>query len=116
MVTDNVTVVGHGKQSVYVYYYEHYHHYRETYYWPCKIGMSKKSVVKRIKEQLKTAVPEVPTLSLVIKTDTAYLLEQALHAILAVKGRQLENSPGLEWYNTTPDEVLTICQTLCLIA
>lgn len=107
----NCKTVGIGKQSVYVYYFPKYAADHDTYYWPCKIGMSTGSAVKRVAQQIKTALPEKPIIGLIVKTDDAYLLEQALHAILRLKKREVK-APGKEWFNTTPEEVLCLCETL----
>jgi hypothetical protein len=110
-VMTDCKVVGTGNQSVYVYYLPKYATEHATYYWPCKIGMSTGSAIDRVNHQVKTALPEKPIIGLIVKTDDAYLLEQALHAILRLKKRET-NAPGKEWFNTTPAEVLCLCETL----
>jgi hypothetical protein len=42
---------------------------------------------------------------LVIRTDNAALLESALHASLRLSDRQVLDSPGAEWYFTSPGKV-----------
>lgn len=110
-VMKDCKVVGTGEQSVYVYYFPKYANEHATYYWPCKIGMSTGSAIGRVNRQSKTALPEKPIIGLIVKTEDAYLLEQALHAILRLKKREL-NAPGKEWFNTTPEEVLCLCEML----
>lgn len=105
-------VVGRGHESVYVYYLPTFETYRQNYYFPCKIGYSRHDAVERVEQQIKTALPERPEIGLIIKTDDGYLLEQALHAILKLKHRQVDDAPGKEWFLTSPDEVNILAQAI----
>lgn len=63
---------------------------------------------ERVLSQSGTAYPEYPTLSLVIKCDNSSTLENAIHAVLQYRKRQIKDSPGTEWYFTNDDEVESI--------
>ncbi len=100
-------VMGVGKDSVYVYYYPTYRSSAETKcekVWPCKVGMSERDPIVRILSQGATAMPEAPTVALIVKTDQAYPLEKALHYILVLRGKGAD-SPGTEWFITNPGEI-----------
>lgn len=108
-------VIGCGSQQVYLYYYQAYKTVRlmEGHYdWPCKIGFATGDARLRIKHQVQTSSPEKPVIGLIVKTDDAYLLEQALHAILRLNHKDVKNASGEEWFVTTPDEVKMLCQML----
>ena len=66
--------------------------------------MSERDPLLRILSQGATAMPEAPRIGLIIKTDQAFMMEKALHYILALKGKRVE-SPGTEWFLTNPAEV-----------
>lgn len=104
-------VVGHGNQAVYVYHYKAYET-ADTYYYPCKIGMTRTNVLDRIHDQVKTSSPEIPVIDLVVLCNNSKNLERALHAILILHERKIESATGSEWFDTTGDEVLTLCQML----
>lgn len=102
-------VIGEGDDIVYVYYYDGYkelHRLKGSDIYPCKIGMSsKREPLQRVVEQASSTLPEKPHIGLIIRCNDSKSLETALHNILKVKGRQIEDSVGHEWYFTTPEEV-----------
>lgn len=53
----------------------------------------------------KTGIPEKPVIGLVIKTDNSGPMENAIQTLLEAIGRKCEDSPGQEWYITSPREV-----------
>src|SRR5690606_42058832 len=57
--------------------------------------------------QAAAALPEQPYVALVIRTDDPRSLEGAIHSVLDVRRRKVENSPGKEWYLTSPDRKST---------
>ncbi len=61
--------------------------------------------LERIVSQTATALPERPIIGLVIRTDKANALEKAIHAILHIRNRKLDEVRGTEWFMTNPDEV-----------
>ncbi|WP_370873527.1 GIY-YIG nuclease family protein [Peribacillus cavernae] len=60
--------------------------------------------------QVSTALPEMPTIEYIIKTSDASLLETMLHSILKIRGKKIENSPGSEWFDTNPEEVIELIE------
>lgn len=108
-------VLGQGNGSVYVYYYDVYREIaeiKEERFWPCKIGMSDKDGMDRIFSQAGTAYPEAPHIALMIKCGSPRDVENALHAILKVRGQWISDAPGTEWFLTSPDDVKHIYYAL----
>ena len=100
--------IGSGDNSVYVYYYDTYKKYAETCgysIWECKIGRTDKDPLQRIFGQAGTCYPELPHIALIIKCSNSLQLESALHNILKLRNRWIENAPGTEWFLTSPAEV-----------
>jgi hypothetical protein len=104
-------IYGKGKNAVYLYFFPTYKAFAEKEgknSWPCKIGRTDRDPLIRILSQSSTALPEIPTIEYVIKTDNSSLLETMLHSILILRNQQLQDSPGVEWFLTNPEEVLSI--------
>lgn len=102
---------GIGSNAVYLYYFSSYRQLSELKNndtWACKIGRTDRDPLIRILSQSATALPEKPVIELIIKTDDSLLLEQMLHSVLSIRGKHIENSPGVEWFDTNPEEVLEI--------
>ena len=104
--------LGSGTGSVYLYYYprdkESANSKRESV-WECNIGMTKRSISKRVGEQKEKFDHQNPEIGLEIKTNNPRALEKAIHAILELKGQQVETSgKGSEWFLTSPTEVVGI--------
>lgn len=100
--------IGEGISSVYVYYYDIYKRYaesREQTIWECKIGKSDTEPIERVLSQVKTSYPELPHIALIIRCSDSQNLEKAIHHILKVRGRWIEEAPGIEWFNTNPEEI-----------
>jgi hypothetical protein len=103
--------IGTGTSAIYLYYFSTYRTHSATNQgtrWPCKIGRSDRDPMLRVLSQAATALPELPTVALLIRTDDPSALEAALHAILTLRGRRSVQAPGTEWFDTTPDEVMQI--------
>ncbi len=101
-------VLGSGPAAVYLYYLPVYRLRAEEHgekYWPCKIGRTDRDPVARVLAQAATALPERPHIALVIRTSFALAWESALHGVLTLRGRRIEDAPGAEWFLTSPDEV-----------
>jgi hypothetical protein len=99
---------GEGSESVYLYCYEAYRRLAQKEgrrLFPCKIGRSERDPLLRVLSQSSTALPEVPTVVRLFKTNDSSALEAAIHCILSLRGREVENSPGTEWFLTSPEEV-----------
>lgn len=109
-------IIGSGESCVYVYYLEAYRERAELKkekFWPCKIGLTKNnSPENRVLSQVGTALPEIPRIGLVIRTNKPRLLEKSLHNILEFKGRKIDSSPGSEWFLTSPNEIKKIFEFL----
>ena len=77
-------IIGSGKQSVYLYYYPAYRRLAELQgeeVWACKIGKAKNDPLIRISSQTRTALPEYPTVGLIIKTNEFTLMETTIQNI-----------------------------------
>jgi len=105
------TVIGDGSKAVYVYYlpiYRHVAEQKKENVWQCKVGKTDGEPLQRILQQASTALPERPHIAIQIKTNLPHELEKAIHHILTLRGRKIDNLPGQEWFLTSPDEVLSI--------
>lgn len=101
-------IIGSGKQSVYLYYYPIYRRLAELEgkeVWACKIGKARNDPLVRISAQTRTALPEYPTVGLIIKTDEFTLMETTIQNILKLQGKHKQDAPGTEWFITSPSEV-----------
>ncbi|OCA86045.1 hypothetical protein A8F94_14485 [Bacillus sp. FJAT-27225] len=103
-------ILGKGTSAVYLYYLPGYEKNREKDTWACKIGKTDKDPLQRISSQASTALPEKPKVAIIIKTDNAHALEQAVHNILIYRKKNIDTAFGKEWFDTNPDEFLTIVQ------
>jgi hypothetical protein len=104
-------IFGEGKNAVYLYYFNNYKSLsilKGESNWPCKIGRTDRDPLIRILSQSSTALPEKPTIEFIIKTEDSALLESMIHSILKVRNKYIQDSPGTEWFNTNPKEVLEI--------
>jgi len=102
---------GIGKESVYLYYFKAYRENSELKsenIWPCKIGRTEIDPLDRVLSQASTGISELPHIAFIVYTDDSSNLEKYLHAALKLRNRHLGNSPGKEWFNTNPEEVLEI--------
>jgi len=103
-------IIGSGKQSVYLYYYPAYRRLAELRgeeVWTCKIGKARNDPLIRISSQTRTALPEYPTVGLIIKTNEFTLMETTIQNILKLQGKHMLDAPGREWFLTSPSEVET---------
>jgi hypothetical protein len=99
---------GSGDEFVYLYSFETYREiakHREEARFPCKIGRSSVDPVTRVLSQASTALPEYPTIIRLYRTNESRSLEAIIHGTLTLRGKYLENSPGTEWFITSPEEV-----------
>ncbi len=108
---ENRKTIGHGSQSIYVFYYPTYIRDAKSHgetVWECKIGRTNGKVSQRIANQGKTNLPEVPVIGLQILTDNSKELEKAIHSVLEARGKKVSGSVGNEWYLTNPEDVENI--------
>jgi Meiotically up-regulated gene 113 len=106
-------VLGSGDHAVYLYYFPTYRLFAESRgekRWPCKIGLTESDPLSRILSQAATAMSEKPVIALLIRTPNSRKLERTLHDVLDLRNQRLEKSPGAEWFDTSPDEVLKLLQ------
>ena len=97
--SDAVRTLGDGKNAVYLCYYPAYRYlakYEGKEFWACKIGS--------VAPQVCFDIPESPEIGLIFKTDDPENLAQILHNILKLRGKQIPDAPGKEWFMTSPTE------------
>jgi hypothetical protein len=118
LIEDSVLDVkkyGEGKNSVYLYFFDTYRdlaHLKSIDIWPCKIGRTDRDPILRVLSQSSTALPEKPRIEFIIRVDDSALLENMIHSVLKLKNRKVDGSPGTEWFNTNPKEVLDIVSSV----
>jgi len=106
-------VYGKGSNALYLYYFSNYRQFSELQgklTWACKIGRTDRDPLIRILSQASTALPEKPVIEYVIKIDDSSMLETMIHSVLTIRGKHIKNSPGVEWFDTNPEEVLEIIE------
>jgi len=104
--------LGEGDESIYLYYYPAYKTAAlasGVEKWLCKIGRTDSSASLRISSQ-STGMPERPEIGLVYRTHDSRTLESVLHGILTLRNQWSEGSPGVEWFITSVEDVLSIIQ------
>jgi hypothetical protein len=104
-------VLGSGDAAVYLYYLPSYRILAEQLgkkTWPCKIGRTERDPLSRILSQAATALPEIPHVALVVRTQYPVALESALHGVLTLRGLKIAGIPGSESFTTSPDEVIDL--------
>ena len=107
--------IGSGKKSIYVYYYDNYKELaslKNSKIWECKVGRTDVDPISRVVGQAGTCYPEMPHIALVIYCDDSNLLEKAIHDVLRLRNRCLIDSPGKEWFLTSPEEVEEIYNSI----
>jgi hypothetical protein len=107
--------LGSGPGAIYVYYLPTYRlraEERNEKSWPCKIGRTDRDPLSRILSQAATALPERPHISLILWTSQTNAWEASIHGALTVRGLQLEDTPGVEWFLTSPEEILELIKSI----
>ena len=102
--------VGDGPQCVYLYFNPNGRRLAELEgrdVWECKIGRtSSRDAIQRILGQgIRTSLSRLPTVGLVFRTEDSSALENALHSSLRLVGAEVPDSPGNEWFITSPERV-----------
>ena len=79
--------------------------------WACNIGSTSR-LKERIREQTNqwTIDPVIALIFRQVTDDCSRELESRIHDILKVFSRQLPKLKGREWFDTSPDEVVRICE------
>ena len=102
--------IGEGTEAVYLYFSPNDRRLAELEErdeWECKIGHTQGPVAARILGQgAKTALSHTPIVGLVIRTPDSAALERAIHAALRLAHQTVEDSPGAEWFLTSPAKVM----------
>lgn len=76
--------------------------------YPIKVGRGNNPHM-RIGQQV-TAMPEQPEILGVFEHHDISNLERALHSVLTLRGKKKKDSPGSEWFITTPEEITGLIQ------
>ena len=102
--------VGTGCECVYLYFNPNDRELAELKgrdVWECKIGSTSSSdAIPRILGQgVRTALSRLPTVGLVLRTDDSAALERVLHLSLRLIEAEVPDSPGVEWFITSPARV-----------
>lgn len=107
---DSESVRGVGDEAIYVFYYPAYKKAALAAgidKWLCKIGRTNRHTSIRVGEQA-AGMPEKPVIGLVLKTDDSRTVESVIQGVLTLRGQWSEESPGTEWFTTSPDDVVRI--------
>ena len=102
--------LGSGDECVYLYFNPNDRKLAELEgreVWECKIGRTgSNDAVNRILNQgIRTALSRTPLIGLVVRTDDSIALESILHASLRLAGAEVPDSPGTEWFLTSPRRI-----------
>ena len=102
--------VGTGCECVYLYFNPNDRRLAELEgrdVWECKIGRTgSRDAIQRILGQgIRTALSRLPTVGLILRTEDSAVLESALHSSLRLVGAEVPDSPGNEWFVTSPARV-----------
>jgi hypothetical protein len=102
--------VGSGTECVYLYFNPNDRRLaqlegREV--WECKIGRtgSADAISRILGQGVRTALSRLPTVGIVLRTDDSAELERALHSSLRLLEAEVPDSPGAEWFLTSPVRV-----------
>jgi hypothetical protein len=111
---DSITIaekeIGTGDESIYVYFNPNDRKLADLEgrkVWECKIGRTGSSeVLTRIRNQgTVTALSHPPVIGLIIRTHDSAALERALHSALRLIDAGVSDSPGAEWFITSPEHI-----------
>ena len=102
--------IGNGSECVYLYFNPNDRRLAELEgraSWECKIGRTSScDAIGRILGQgIRTSLSRLPTVGLVLRADDSAALEKALHASLRLVGADVPDSPGSEWFMTSPVQI-----------
>lgn len=114
-ISSSTRVLGSGSSEVYVYTYPGYPELarlKGDSEYRLKIGMTTIGHDLRFKTSSHTDEPEYREVLLIINTDHPEQLEKMIHAILDMSGHKLEDTPGREWYRSSPEAIVSIYHSL----
>lgn len=103
-------ILGDGPECVYLYFNPNDRklaQLEKRTTWECKIGKSSMadSSIRIHAQGAKTALSHEPVIGLLLKTMDSAALEKALHNSLRLVDHQVADSPGVEWFMTSPEQV-----------
>ena len=109
---DLLEEVGTGPEHVYVYTFPSYMRSKDSHgNFMIKIGMTrKKTAPERVYEQISPSSPERGVLLLVINAWHASAVEDHIHQRLKALKKHVTDSPGNEWFISTPEEALALAR------
>jgi hypothetical protein len=102
--------LGSGDECVYLYFNPNDRRLAELEgrdVWECKVGRtgSADAISRILGQGARTALSRLPTVGLVLRTDDSAALEHALHSSLRLLEAEVPDSPGTEWFLTSPGRV-----------
>jgi hypothetical protein len=102
--------VGAGLECVYLYFNPNDRRLAELEgrdVWECKIGRTgrRDAIQRTLGQGIRTALSRLPAIGLVLRTEDSGALESALHSSLRLVGAEVPDSPGNEWFITSPARV-----------
>jgi hypothetical protein len=106
---------GVGEETVYCYTFPSYLELamlKGSKALPMKIGKTSSTTLDRVSLQCGVSNPEQPVVPLAIRVENATAYERAIHRILTIWNRWIEDAPGTEWFMTSKDEILSIIRFL----
>jgi hypothetical protein len=106
---------GAGEETVYCYTFPSYIELallKGKKALPIKIGKTSSPTLGRVSLQCGVSNPEQPVIPLAIRVENATAYERAIHRILTIWNRWIEDAPGTEWFMTSKDEILFIVRFL----
>lgn len=106
---------GNGEQVVYCYTFPSYIELaalKGEERMPMKIGKTSSSCLDRVSLQCGVSNPEQPVVPLAIRVENATAYERAIHRVLIIWNRWIDDAPGTEWFMTSKSEILSVVRFL----
>lgn len=106
---------GTGEETVYCYTFPSYIELallKGKKALPIKIGKTSSPTLDRVLLQCGVSNPEQPVIPLAIRVENATAYERAIHRILSIWNRWIDDAPGTEWFMTSKYEILSIVRFL----
>ena len=79
---------------------------------PMKVGKTSSPSLDRVSLQCGVSNPEQPVVPLAIRVENATAYERAIHRILIIWNRWIDDAPGTEWFKTSKSEILAVVKFL----
>lgn len=106
---------GSGEQIVYCYTFPSYIELaalKGEDRMPMKVGKTSSPSLDRVSLQCGVSNPEQPVVPLAIRVENATAYERAIHRILIIWNRWIDDAPGTEWFKTSKSEILAVVKFL----